>query len=63
MSINDFKNFISLSNEEKQLLLDKLFNLEIINTLNSILKDLNRVNKVQIAKFDSEISTLNESII
>jgi exonuclease SbcC len=63
MSINDFKNFISLSNEEKKLLLDKLFNLEIINTLNSILKDLNRVNKVQIAKFDSEISTLNESII
>jgi hypothetical protein len=28
MSINDFKNFISLTNEEKQLLLDKLFNLK-----------------------------------
>lgn len=62
MSINDFKNFISLSNEEKQLLLDKLFNLEVINILNSILKDLNKANKLQIAKFDSEISTLNESI-
>jgi len=62
MSINDFKNFISLSNEEKQLLLDKLFNLEVINILNQILKDLNKTNKIQLAKHDSEISTLNDSI-
>lgn len=62
MSINDFKNFISLSNEEKQLLLDKLFNLEVINILNTILKDLNKTNKLQLTRYDSEISTLNESI-
>lgn len=62
MSINDFKNFISLSNEEKQMLLDKLFNLEVINLLNNILKDLVKSNKLQNAKFDSEISTLNDSI-
>ena len=62
MSINDFKNFISLSNEEKQLLLDKLFNLEVINILNDILKNLNKNNKLQLTKYDSEISTLEESI-
>jgi DNA repair exonuclease SbcCD ATPase subunit len=62
MSINDFKNFISLSNEEKQLLLDKLFNLEVINILNSILKELNKNNKIRMTSLDSEISTLNESI-
>jgi DNA repair exonuclease SbcCD ATPase subunit len=62
LSINDFKNFISLSNEEKQLLLDKLFNLEVINILNQILKDLNKNNKLQLTKYDSEISTLEESI-
>lgn len=62
MSINDFKNFISLSNEEKQLLLDKLFNLEVINILNQILKDLVKANKIQMTKYDSEISTLNDSI-
>lgn len=63
MSVNDFKNFISLTNEEKQLLLDKLFNLEVINVLNNILKDLNKVNKNQIIKYDAEISSLNESIL
>lgn len=62
MSINDFKNFISLSSEEKQLLLDKLFNLEIINILNSILKDLNKTNKLQLTRYDAEINTLNDSI-
>jgi len=62
MSVDSFKNFISLSNEEKQLLLDKLFNLEVINILNQILKDLNKTNKIQLAKHDSEISTLNDSI-
>jgi len=62
MSINDFKNFISLTTEEKQLLLDKLFNLEVINILNTILKELNKNNKLRMASLDSEISTLNESI-
>lgn len=62
MSINDFKNFISLTNEEKQLLLDKLFNLQVINILNSILKDINKNNKVRLASLDSEIRTLDESI-
>jgi len=62
MSINDFKNFISLSNDEKQMLLDKLFNLEVINILNQILKDLVKTNKIQLAKHDSEINTLNDSI-
>lgn len=62
LSINDFKNFISLSNDEKQLLLDKLFNLEVINILNGILKELNKSNKLQLTKYDSEIYTLNDSI-
>jgi DNA repair exonuclease SbcCD ATPase subunit len=62
MSINDFKNFISLTNEEKQLLLDKLFNLEVINILNNILKDINKSNKIRMASLDSEIRTLEDSI-
>jgi DNA repair exonuclease SbcCD ATPase subunit len=62
MSIDSFKNFISLSNEEKQLLLDKLFNLEVINILNSILKEINKANKLNLTKYDSEISALESSI-
>lgn len=63
MSINDFKNFISLTNEEKKLLLDKLFNLEVINILNTILKEINKNNRIRMATLDSEINTLEESIL
>lgn len=62
MSVDSFKNFISLTNEEKQLLLDKLFNLEVINILNTILKELVKGNKTRMTSLDSEINTLNESI-
>lgn len=62
MSVNDFKNFMSLSSDEKKMLLDKLFNLEVINTLNDILKELNKANRLSLAKLDTEISTLNDSI-
>ncbi len=62
MSINDFKNFISLSAEEKTILLDKLFNLEVINIMNTILKELVRNNKTRLASLDTEIRTLESSI-
>ena len=62
LSINDFKNFISLSSEEKKLLLDKLFNLEVINILSDILKELNKTNKIGLARLDAEIGSLASSI-
>jgi DNA repair exonuclease SbcCD ATPase subunit len=62
MSINDFKNFISLSNEDKKVLLDKMFNLEYINMLNSILKTIISDNKNDIDVLNKEIQTLDNSI-
>lgn len=62
MSINDFKNFISLNPTEKKLLLDKLFNLEVINTMNDILKQMVKDNKSYLKVLDKEISTYDESI-
>ena len=62
MSINDFKNFISLSNEEKKLLLDKLFNLEVINTLNKILNNLIRDNDDELDILNKEIEIISEHL-
>lgn len=62
MSINDFKNFISLTSSEKKMLLDKLFNLEVINILNDILKGIRKENKKRLDILDAEINTLDESI-
>mgnify|MGYP005847813895 CR=1 FL=1 len=62
MSINDFKNFISLSNEDKKLLLDKLFNLEVINTLNKILNKVISDNKQELDVLEREIEVIRDNI-
>lgn len=62
MSVNDFKNFMSLKPEEKRMLLDKLFNLELINIVSKSLKEQKKqfVNKKNI--LDAEIRSFQQSI-
>ena len=62
MSINDFKNFMTLSPEEKRVLLDRLFNLEMINDITKILKEKKKQHKHQIDLFETEIRTYDESL-
>jgi DNA repair exonuclease SbcCD ATPase subunit len=62
MNVNNFKNFISLTPEEKRLLLDKLFNLDKINSLNKILKELHKENKIKFNSLQNEIKLYNNNI-
>lgn len=39
MSINDFKNFMILTPDEKRMLLDRLFHLDMINEISKIIKE------------------------
>lgn len=62
MSINDFKNFMSLKPEEKRLLLDRLFNLEMINDISKLLKEKKKQFKYQVDLFDAEINSYENSL-
>jgi len=62
MNINHFKNFISLTPEEKRILLDKLFNLETINELNKILKQLSKNNDITFNSINKEIAIYRQNI-
>ena len=62
MSINDFKNFMVLTPEEKRILLDKLFNLEMINELNKIVKEKRKQSKYQEDLFSTEVSSYEKSL-
>lgn len=62
MNVNNFKNFISLTPEEKRILLDKLFNLEVINDLNKILKQLQKNNELSFNTINGEIRIYRENI-
>ena len=56
MSINDFKNFIELSTDDKRMLLDKLFNLEQINQLGKIVKEMKKANDLRAAAANQEVT-------
>lgn len=62
MNVNNFKNFISLTPEEKRILLDKLFSLEQINDLNKILKQLQKTNDISFNSLKDQISIYTENI-
>jgi DNA repair protein SbcC/Rad50 len=63
MSINDFKNFMVLTPEEKRMLLDRLFNLEMITDLTNILKEKKKLNKHQSDLFQAEIRSYENSLM
>jgi len=62
MNVNNFKNFISLTPEEKRILLDKLFNMEVINDLNKVLKQLQKNNDLSFNSINNEIKIYRENI-
>jgi len=63
MSINDFKNFMTLTPEEKRVLLDRLFNLEMINNISKILKKIQNEHKEQMDLFETEINAYQTSLL
>lgn len=69
MSVNDFKNFISLPAEDKRKLFDNFFNMDAINAMAKILRQLKTENEMHIAEHkramlaaDNTIASFNESI-
>ena len=64
MSLNVaiFKDFIDLSPEDKRMILDKLFNLQMINELNKVLKQLKSQNDSNYQLINKEVSVYEEQI-
>jgi DNA repair exonuclease SbcCD ATPase subunit len=62
LSINDFKSFISMTPNDKRIIIDKLFATEIINIMNDLIKRDIREVKINLDLYDREIAVLNGSI-
>lgn len=62
LSMNDFRNFIKLSSEDKRNLLNRLFNLEEIDSYYSINKELINQNKKEIERLNLEIINITKNI-
>lgn len=62
LNMNIFKDFINLTPEDKRTILDKLFNLQIINELNKVLKNLKSQNDTLYTSITREIKVYEEQI-
>lgn len=63
LSMNDFLNFISLSNDQKKLLLNKLFNLEKLDQYYNITKELKNQKLKELNHKKSIIDNNKQTLI
>ena len=62
LSMNDFLNFIKLSPENKRNLLNRLFNLEEIDTYFNINKELINQNRKEIERLTIDITNIDKTL-
>jgi DNA repair exonuclease SbcCD ATPase subunit len=62
LSVNDFKSFISMTPNDKRIIIDKLFAMEIINKMNELIKKDLRDIKTNMDLFDREMLSLKANI-
>jgi len=62
LSINEFKSFISMTPNDKRIIIDKLFAMEIINKMYKLLRDDLKDIRMNIDLFDREMNTIKNNI-
>lgn len=62
LNLNTFKSFITMNNQEKKQIIDKLFNLDVVNIVYQMIRDNTRALNQTILKHQSAIEALSNTI-
>jgi len=62
LSVNDFKSFLTMTNNDKKQIIDKMFGFSILNEMQQNIKEERKGLKVDIDVYEREITQLNENI-
>ena len=62
LSVNDFKSFLTMSNQDKKQIIDRMFGFSILNDMQRQIKDERRDIKMDIDSFDAELNQILDSI-
>lgn len=63
LSINDFKSFLHMSSHDKRMIVDKIFGLEILNTIRMLVRDELKNIKNNIYLLGKEIEMIDKQIV
>lgn len=62
LSINDFKSFLNMSPHDKRMIVDKIFSLEVINSVRWLVKDeIKKLRDLSIS-FSKQLETIENAI-
>ena len=62
LSVNDFKSFLTMSNQDKKQIIDRMFGFSILNDMQRQIKEERRDIKMDIDSFDAELNQILDSI-
>ena len=62
LSVNDFKSFLTMSNQDKKQIIDKMFGFSILNDMQMSIKAERRNIKMDIDSYESELNQILDSI-
>lgn len=62
LSVNDFKSFLTMSNQDKKQIIDRMFGFSILNDMQRQIKDERRDIKFDIDAYDAELNQILDSI-
>ena len=62
LSVNDFKSFLTMSNQDKKQIIDRMFGFSILNDMQRQIKDERRDIKFDIDSYEAELNQIMDSI-
>ena len=62
LSVNDFKSFLTMSNQDKKQIIDKMFGFSILNDMQTSIKTERKNIKMDIDLYESELTQILDSI-
>lgn len=62
LSVNDFKSFLTMSNQDKKQIIDRMFGFSILNDMQRQIKDERRDIKMDIDSYEAELNQIMDSI-
>ena len=62
LSVNDFKSFLTMTNQDKKQIIDKMFGFSILNDMQRIIKEDRKSLKFDLESYDRELKQINDNI-
>ena len=62
LSVNDFKSFLTMTNNDKKQIIDRMFGFSILNEMQQNIKEERKSLKVDLDVYERELTQLNENI-